>query len=609
MSQTRNPRRLLASLTCATALIACEDSPVAPGSNPACTEVRASPNAAAVRIDTGQARIRVNLVSRLGADQTSGEGVSTSGVELYNGSTCFRLAASTLTRLGSVENDVGRSIADAVLTLPRITHIALQPSELQQGARSFAVGRIALAQPIALEAGTRTDIFLALDSVTGTQNIATRFVAAGAVPLNADVVMAFEPGREARASVEGRFAMMLPAGSGSQPAVYGIVAHDVAEVSPMLDIMPRGALAAPARLTLPIDHTRIPDGLSMNDYGAHVGTDVATTTVDGNTVSIDANAIGLTTVTTAHPYAELPNGRRVVMGASAGALSPLRSRSALRPSFAAQAQATDQCRNNLIANRTGYLELVRAHQFVRSTACMNVPPYVHIIFINIGQGLSGSQIYPWVLFPSEWYTGTTTFLLRTIMQHASSFGTYASVNGFLWDGNIGDGPNQTGTPKGTLYIEDVQRSPVYTGAEAIIGFGQTDSYLGTAALLIDKPSGIANLQGYTWNAVPSTTSIVKNGACSRSPTETPDWNRWSAIGIGNGLLILVSSLSDQETTSYELCAVFEGMVAYDGAIRMDGGPTAAIQWSTTHLNPLVGFAAFKYNGPARHIPYTVGAIP
>jgi hypothetical protein len=108
--------------------------------------------------------------------------------------------------------------------------------------------------------------------------------------------------------------------------------------------------------------------------------------------------------------------------------------------------------------------------------------------------------------------------------------------------------------------------------------------------------------------VPSTTSIVKVGACSRSPTKTPDWNRWSAIGIGNGLLIFVSSLSDQETTSYELCAIFEGMVAYDGAIRMDGGPSAAIQWNTTYLNPLVLPHSVEY-GSARYLPYTLGAIP
>jgi hypothetical protein len=50
------------------------------------------------------------------------------------------------------------------------------------------------------------------------------------------------------------------------------------------------------------------------------------------------------------------------------------------------------------------------------------------------------------------------------------------------------------------------------------------------------------------------------------------------------------------------------MVAYDGAIRMDGGPSAAIQWNTTYLNPLVLPHSVKY-GSARYLPNTLGAIP
>ena len=46
----------------------------------------------------------------------------------------------------------------------------------------------------------------------------------------------------------------------------------------------------------------------------------------------------------------------------------------------------------------------------------------------------------------------------------------------------------------------------------------------------------------------------------------------------------------------------------DGAIRMDGGPSAAIQWNTTHLNPLVFSYSVEY-GSARRIPYSVGAFP
>jgi hypothetical protein len=45
----------------------------------------------------------------------------------------------------------------------------------------------------------------------------------------------------------------------------------------------------------------------------------------------------------------------------------------------------------------------------------------------------------------------------------------------------------------------------------------------------------------------------------------------------------------------------------DGAVRVDGGPSAAIFWLGSHLNPLTG-ARYLYYGSARHIPYAVGAI-
>ena len=181
------------------------------------------------------------------------------------------------------------------------------------------------------------------------------------------------------------------------------------------------------------------------------------------------------------------------------------------------------------------------------------------------------------------------------------------MNGFTWDGDAGTGPDQTGTPKGTLYIDGGRVSPAYTGAEAILGFQPTDRSYGTYALLFDKPAGTTPSFGsYNYNTVPSTTSIIKNGACSRSPTDA-ETDSWSAVGEGTGILLLASSVSGTSTTAYELCTIFEAMDIMDGAVRVDGGPSAAIFWLGSHLNPLTG-ARSLYYGSARHIPYAVGAI-
>jgi hypothetical protein len=66
-------------------------------------------------------------------------------------------------------------------------------------------------------------------------------------------------------------------------------------------------------------------------------------------------------------------------------------------------------------------------------------------------------------------------------------------------------------------------------------------------------------------------------------------------------------VSNTTTTAYELCSVYEGLGVLGGAIRLDGGRSAAINWQGTTLNTLTGsdYLAFGYE---RDIPYAIAAL-
>ena len=53
-------------------------------------------------------------------------------------------------------------------------------------------------------------------------------------------------------------------------------------------------------------------------------------------------------------------------------------------------------------------------------------------------------------------------------------------------------------------------------------------------------------------------------------------SRFEVTREGTGILLLASSVSGTSTTAYELCTIFEAMDIMDGAVRVDGGPSAAI---------------------------------
>ena len=595
MKHIRIAPRLLAAAVLASAAAACSDDHSIAGIGGDCRKVDQTEAQAAQGVGDGKARVRVNLVSRLGVDRGSGEGLTTGGVALYGGTGCVAIGGTQLTRLGTVENSMGGAVADAAVEPGSITHVLLLQDAPGQGARRVRAEKIALREPITLQAGTRTEIFLALDSIAGSDDAAVRFVAAGPVPLDAGAVMVFEPGRGASASLRGGFTLDMPGGSVGQPTVYGISESDVGGVGSVFNIMPQSVLGGTARITFPIDRARIAQGLAMSDYGARLGGASVPSTVTGNTVSLDVSRLGALSMGTGRMWSQTDDGTIVATPAPAASSAGAGEASLVN----------NTCSQRLAANRSTHFSRMTSNAGLLISDCTDVPPYVHIILINLSYAINSGLVRPRLIIPATWYQGTTTFVLKTITDQANSVGAFAAVNGFQWTGDDGSSDG-TGQARGTLYINGARMSPAYTGAEAILGFtGQSGGV--TYGSLFSKPSGgTVNLGSYSWNAVPTTTSVIKNGVCNLS-SPGGETTRYSAMGIGQGLLALVSSVSDYSTTPYELCSVYEGLNMLDGAILLDGSSAAGMFWLGSHINPVTG-ASSLYWGSARHIAYGVAAI-
>jgi hypothetical protein len=579
------------------ALAACDDDPTVAGAN--CNLLEQTSAQVQEGRSSGQAHVRVNIISRLGVSATSAESIGLKGVALYQRDRCVRLVTSQLPALGSIENDMGSTVAEAAVDLGEVTHVVLLPAQGAQTTYRLQGEKLALAQPVRLERGLRTEIFVALDPVAGSNDVATRFVAAGPVPSGAGAVMVAEPGRGGTMTTRNGFSLALGPQSMDVPTVYSVVEHDVGDVAPLLEISPQGALRGTGTVRFRADPGRVPRGLAMSDFGVRMGGRSLNHTMAGSNVSVDVSSLGLMSMGTSKGRVELADGTRMAL--------PPAPAASVSPGGPGHAITVDNaCSRSLVSQRANYYGLVQRNMGIRIFDCEDKPPYVHIVLVNMQY--PGSTYYPHILFPGTWYSNTNTFLLNTISSLASNYGgsAFTAINGFYWNGDEGTAAGQTGTPAGHVYIDGVRRGSSISDAEAIIGFTRSSQTGGTSAAMFSKPAGgTVSLGTYNWNAVPSTTSIIRNGACSRSAGEGGS-NTWSAIGFGRGILVLVSSTTGSSTTAYELCSVFEGLDVLGGAIRLDGGPSAAIYWQGNHLNPLGGMAWWKY-GNARHLAYAIGA--
>ncbi|HYH80172.1 MAG TPA: hypothetical protein VEX86_10250 [Longimicrobium sp.] len=584
-----------AGLLCAVAVAAaCNDDDGGLLSSSDCKAVRSTADEIADGQGGRLARVRVSLVSRLGVDAGAADSVSVRGARLFLGNACYRLDNTTGWRLAALENDAGGMVAEALVEPGELSELELELPKGQTGSHVWDAGRIRLDRVVKLEAGRRTDVYLSLSPVGTSGHVAARFVAAGEMPWESQT-MVYDPVRGGSLSLPGGFSMELPVGAAGTPTVFGVGSYAGGGVSATYNVWPENELSEAVRVSFPIDRSRIPQGMGMSDFGGRINGAEAVSSVAGNVATVNARAFGQIGMGTSVPYVETTGGQRVAMrvpGAGSGSSPSL---------------VNNECYARLLNARTSLYNTLNNNSGLYSSLCTDVSPRVHIVMVNLnrsGLGANGWG-YPKMVIPAVRYTDGT-FALREITTHMSTLtNDFAGINGFTWSGDSGCCGGY-GTPIGTLYMNNERVSPWFSGTEVMIGFGAWSAYTGTPHAFFERVSGASiNIGGYTNWMVPSTTSIVKNGACSRAPGG--ETNRWSTIGIGNGVLVMASSVSNTSTTAYELCSIYEGLGVLGGALRLDGGPSAALWWQGTTLNLLSG-SDYLAMGYERDIPYVLAAL-
>ncbi|MBV6322417.1 hypothetical protein [Duganella violaceipulchra] len=240
--------------------------------------------------------------------------------------------------------------------------------------------------------------------------------------------------------------------------------------------------------------------------------------------------------------------------------------------------------------------------------CENIPPYIHIAYINT----SDPRVkYSIPLHDSKFRdsagTGPYFFLKRITDSGANSI---VSINGFTWSGDLGIVSGGDGTLDGYVTSNGQVKAnntigggttnictllyPCFnTGQKFVMGYGRDFSNLA----FFDTSDLYVNFGNSGFNVISSSTSVVKNGVCQTPGTSS----RWSAIGAGPGQMVMMSSVSGSSTTAADLCPIFKSF-QIQNALRLDGGPSAAIMIDSNVKNPLVGLDYLRY-GSLRYIAY------
>lgn len=445
---------------------------------------------------------------------------------------------------------------------------------------------VTLPQPLILRAGERQEIFLSIRSVQrgASTHLEAAFLSAASMPPTVTDVTAYRPDRALNRPAGAPSGVALLAGSLPAAQLIGLETLPAGGSAPRISVWPKLQTQVPMDVTLTLDPARIARGLTASDYHVQLGDrSTPTTDISGNTMTFKTRTLDRADVVTDRSVIETDRGERIALPGQS------------LQSSSVSAQDTSACKNSLISRRAEYEQFfMNGYDAIRIFDCENVAPYMHIVLIDRSKRnrTVGLPVTPSVDYPGQ-------YVLRPITSHGA--GSAVAVNGFTWSGDDGTYVSTGyGVPLGTLITDGIVRKKTST-TEAILGF-QTqpaDKSRGTSAEFFIGASSTLNFGAHNYNVIGSTTSVIRSGACNPN-LDTTNLNRWSAVGIGYNRMALISSTSGGTATPRELCSVFEGLGYLDGAIRLDGGPSASMAWLGEHINPLTGAYYVKY-GNARNI--------
>lgn len=493
-------------------------------------------------------RLRINLTVSNNTD--SGE-INVSNLTLCSSSSCWKAEVNNYIPVINSSTTRGQLIADVQIPKnEQIKEIFFEPTTGKQSIE----GELKLAQPIKIESDYQgNNLYIVLDKTNKGNGVARYFpIAATALPYNPEAkYYLVDPKFNQTINLNSKSSIKFPSKFLNQAQLFIITEHNVGKKFPLLDIYPY--VKGNGNLEIKLAET-------------------------GKKTTTTLNSKTATPIT----YSQISeSSTRVIEGSDT-------------PSNAAQkatmAAAAATCASTITANLASYRNTLKGTGVARISACENIAPNIHIAFINA----KDSRI-KYALPVSVSSTASIPHQLNLLRM--SNYGGIALVNGFMWDGDAGALSGGKGTAKGFLNTDNVVRAKNTDGGNKLTFGVSSTKGLG----FFETSSPTYNFQSYGYNLISSSTSVVKNGVCTTS-TEN---NKWSAIGanLSTGEIVMVSSTSSGTTTAANLCSVFKAF-GINYAIRLDGGPSAAMIISGTHLNPLTGAYYLKY-GNMRHIAYPI----
>ncbi|WP_198170572.1 phosphodiester glycosidase family protein [Deinococcus arboris] len=575
--------RVTLPLLCLTTLLACGRTPES--ADPyALSVLNETAGAPATPFEPGpipadQTRVRVSFIG----DVPNLPSIGVRSVFLCS-TTCTATGVSGGVLAGDDGTGRGKLFSDVTLPPSRIDRIIVQPDPA--AGQPVAFRTLRLAQPITLQAGERQEIFLSLSTVRpgDASSLEVTYLGTAPLPPTAGSVVAYRPDRAMAWPAGSPMGLAMAAGSLKEAQLFGMELIDTGGIVPRVAVWPALKTQDPMTVTLKVNRDRIAKGLTAADYKVQLADKTTpAVTMNGDTLTFQAKDLSGAQVYTDRSVIETSSGERIALpGKTLNAAS-------------ISAQDTSACKNSLTARRAEYEQyFADGTDAIRIFDCENVAPYVHIVLIDRS---NRGRTVDLPVTPSVDYPGK--YVLRPITSHGT--GAVVAINGFTWDGDKGTYMGTGyGTPLGTLITAGTARKKTST-TEAILGFQMqpADRSKGTSAEFFVGASTSLNFGTHNYNVIGSTTSVIRNGACNPN-LDTTSVNRWSAVGIGLNRMALVSSTSSGTSSPRDLCSVFEGLGYLSGAIRLDGGPSAAMAWLGQHINPLTGSDYYAF-GNARNI--------
>lgn len=535
------------------------------------------------KLGQGARHLRVILSS----DESAAEGRVTLGaLTICSKSACYKPETASQVDLQNTASGQGTVVADIDYPGSEVEHLYFE----SVASNKRVSGDIALATPLTLNPdyhGAEVMIVLSRSLDQGRTTYVPSAVAANLLRDNGNSVF-YNPKFATSAHLEFGTTLTVPAGATEEPQIFNVAQHNVGATFPLVDVYPRIDLAVVAK----IERHRI--ARPVVDASTQIKTPTPSMAVLGQAAHPMTTIAGSDAVTAAIRRTGVLQGDEAFASSDFVASTNLSMTPNAYASCAANLSAAvnqQVITNALVTTGTTYLNW-----------CTTVAPYVHIAVTNMLDSRERISL------PHILNIGPGTPGSRLNLQPITYWGAHTQVliNGFVWEGDSGTSDGQTGFADGFEFdgswFADNRVGGGYAsvpgtaaGNKIVMGFNDTSKTFQWAetATLANFPISVNHL-------VSSSTSIMKNGICG-SDTLT---NSWSAVGTSpSGRVFFVSSTSDGQTSAAELCGIFKALGA-NYALRLDGGPSAAITIDGNLLNPLTGLASFKY-GTMRHIAYPI----